>query len=127
MARTTLATESIHPAAQTQIGIPAYAATLQEVQASIQQNAVVMVSMAQNPYPKKARKLLQSAGIEFTELSYGSYFSCWRQRLAIKMWSGWPTLPMMFVGGQLIGGFQELQQLHDNGELQSLIAAAKAR
>lgn len=122
MPRTILSKEQIHPAAQAQVGIPAYEATVKEVQTKIGQDKVVMVSMAQNPYPKKARKLFEAEGIAFTELSYGSYFSCWHQRLAIKMWSGWPTLPMIFINGQLIGGFQELQQLQTSGQLKGLIA-----
>ena len=26
---------------------------------------------------------------------YGSYFGGWRRRLALKMWTGWPTVPMV--------------------------------
>ena len=31
-------------------------------------------------------------------------FSEWKKRLAIKLWSGWPTFPQVFVRGTLIGG-----------------------
>ncbi len=51
--------------------------------------------MAQNPHVKNVRKALKNAGIDFTYLEYGSYFSQWRKRLAIKMWSGWPTFPRL--------------------------------
>jgi glutaredoxin-related protein len=37
------------------------------------------------------------------------------------MWSGWPTFPMIFVNGVLIGGFQDLQRLLDSGELQRML------
>ena len=37
-------------------------------------------------------------------LEYGSYFSEWKRRLAIKLWSGWPTFPQVFVRGTLLGG-----------------------
>jgi monothiol glutaredoxin len=50
------------------------------------------------------RKALADAGVEATYLEYGSYFSKWRERLAIKLWSGWPTFPQVFVKGVLIGG-----------------------
>ena len=33
------------------------------------------------------------------------------------MWSGWPTLPMVFVKGQLVGGADELQALIASGVL----------
>ena len=73
--------------------------------------------MRQNPWPKKARRLLEAAGLKYRYLEYGSYFSEWRRRLALKMWAGWPTFPMVFVKGVLIGGATELQQLIENGEL----------
>jgi monothiol glutaredoxin len=41
-------------------------------------------------------------------LSYGNYFSKWKQRLAIKLWSGWPTYPQIFIDGKLIGGCDDL-------------------
>ena len=60
--------------------------------------------MAQNPHVKNVRKALTEAGIDFKYLEYGSYFSEWARRLTIKLWSGWPTFPQVFVRGVLIGG-----------------------
>ena len=55
-------------------------------------------------------------------LEYGSYLSRWRERLALKMWAGWPTLPMVFVKGVLIGGADDLAKLIASGELKRLLA-----
>ena len=38
------------------------------------------------------------------------------------MWSGWPTFPMVFVKGVLVGGAADLDQLIASGELQRLLA-----
>jgi glutaredoxin-related protein len=35
------------------------------------------------------------------------------------MWTGWPTLPMVFVRGVLVGGADDLQRLIDSGELET--------
>jgi monothiol glutaredoxin len=43
-------------------------------------------------------------------MEYGSYTSQWHRRLALKMWSGWPTFPMVFVDGVLIGGNSDLKK-----------------
>ena len=40
-----------------------------------------------------------------------------QERLALKMWTGWPTLPMVFVKGVLVGGASELQRLIESREL----------
>jgi monothiol glutaredoxin len=77
---------------------------VREVEEAVGRTAVVVVGMAQNPHVKNVRTALTDAGVAFTYLEYGSYFSKWRDRLAIKLWSGWPTFPQVFVRGVLIGG-----------------------
>ena len=94
---------------------------VREVQAALRQHAVVVVGMAQNPYPRKARKALDAAGVPYHYLQYGSYFSDWRRRNALKMWTGWPTFPMVFVKGQLVGGADDTAALIASGELQRLL------
>lgn len=93
-----------------------------EVQAAIQQHDVVVVGMAQNPFPKRVRRALSQAGIAHHYLEYGSYLSAWRRRNALKMWSGWPTFPMVFVRGSLVGGASETRALIQSGELARLLA-----
>ncbi len=80
------------------------------VRDAVQANPLVIVGMAQNPVVKKARKSLDEKGIEFKYLEFGNYFSMWKPRLAIKLWSGWPTFPQVFFKGKLIGGNDELQK-----------------
>jgi len=75
-----------------------------EVATAVRDNPVVVVGMAQNPHVRNVRRALEQKGISFTYLEYGSYLSKWRQRLAIKLWSGWPTFPQVFVKGVLLGG-----------------------
>jgi glutaredoxin-related protein len=91
-----------------------------EVQAAIAANDVVVVGMKQNPFPKKARKALGAAGIAYKYLEYGSYLNGWRRRNALKMWTGWPTFPMVFVKGVLVGGADDLGRLIKSGELKSV-------
>jgi glutaredoxin-related protein len=81
-----------------------FAETIREIEEAIQKNQVVVVGMAQNPHVKNVRKALRDADVEFAYLEYGSYFSEWSRRLRIKMWSGWPTFPQVFVNGVLFGG-----------------------
>lgn len=79
---------------------------VQNVRDAIAQNDVVVVGMAQNPFVRKARNALNAANVPFTYIEYGSYMSEWKKRLAIKLWSGWPTFPQVFVKGTLIGGYE---------------------
>ena len=96
------------------------------VKALIAAHRVVVVGMTQNPFPKKARKFLDEKGIPYEYLGIGSYLSEWRRRLVLKMWTGWPTFPMIFIDGVLIGGFQDLVKLHESADLTKLLAAPRA-
>ena len=71
--------------------------------------------------PSDDIKALDAAGVPHHDLDYGSYLSEWRRRNALKMWAGWPTFPMVFVKGQLVGGANDLQRLIDSGELKRLL------
>ncbi len=120
MPRPILSEQHIHPAIRERIANH-HSAIVQEVQASVAAHAVVVVGMAQNPFPKKARKALDAAGIAHHDLDYGSYLSRWRERNALKVWTGWPTFPMVFVKGTLIGGADDLARLMTTGELNKML------
>jgi monothiol glutaredoxin len=75
-----------------------------EVERAVSESPLVVVGMAQNPHVKNVRRALDDAGLAYKYLEYGSYLSKWKERLAIKLWSGWPTFPQVFVKGILYGG-----------------------
>ena len=122
MAREILSEDRIDPAIRDKIS-KHHRDIVEEVQAAVEANDVLVVGMAQNPFPKKARAALKAAQIDFRYLEYGSYLNTWRRRTALKMWTGWPTFPMIFVKGQFIGGFEEAKALIDSGELKQRLSA----
>jgi glutaredoxin-related protein len=75
-----------------------------DVERAVAEHPVVVVGMVGNPHVKNVRRALEAAGVTFHYLGYGGYLSKWRERLAIKLWSGWATFPQVFVNGVLIGG-----------------------
>ena len=123
MGRSILDEAHIHPAIRETIANH-QADIVREVQAAIAANDIVVAGMAQNPFPKKVRKILDAKGHSFKYLEYGNYLSGWRRRNALKMWTGWPTFPMVFVKGVLVGGATDMQRLVDSGELARLLGKA---
>jgi monothiol glutaredoxin len=121
MPRAHLDEAHIHPAIRDKIATNQQVIVAQ-VQAAVAAHDVVVVGMGMNLMPKKARKALDAAGIAHHDLDYGSYVSMWRKRNALKMWTGWPTFPMVFVKGTLVGGANDVIKLIDSGELQKLLA-----
>ena len=43
-------------------------------------------------------------------------------REGIKEYSDWPTIPQLFVNGELVGGCDIAIELHNNGELEKIFA-----
>ena len=121
MPRPILDESHIHPAIRDQVARHQQD-IVKEVMAAVKAHDVGVIGMGMNPFPKKARKLLDDAGQPYHYLEYGNYFNTWRRRNALKLWTGWPTFPMVFVKGVLVGGAKELKALIDNGELGRLLA-----
>jgi len=121
MPRHILTEEQLHPSIRERVA-NLHRATVEEVLAAVAANPVVVVGMRSNPFCKRARRMLDAAGVAHHYLEYGSYLSEWRRRNALKLWAGWPTLPMVFVRGTLMGGADDLQKLIDSGELKRLLA-----
>ena len=94
---------------------------------TVARDPVVVVGMAQNPHVRNVRSSLSEAGVAFTYLEYGSYFSEWQKRLAIKLWSGWPTFPQVFVRGVLIGGEELTKAALADGSLKPEPSVAASR
>ena len=121
MPRPLLSESHIHPAIRAKIS-NLHTDIIDEVQAAVAAHAVVVVGMGINPMPKRARKALDAAGVAYHYMEYGNYFNTWRKRNALKMWTGWPTFPMVFVKGVLVGGATDVDALITSGELKRLLA-----
>ena len=120
MPRTVLDESRLHPAIRDKV-VNLHADIVHNVQSASISNPVLVVGMAQNPFCRKARKRLEAAGVAHHYLEYGSYFSQWRPRNALKMWTGWATFPLVFVKGSLVGGADDIGKLIDSGELNRLL------
>ncbi|MFM2152297.1 MAG: hypothetical protein RL199_732 [Pseudomonadota bacterium] len=92
-----------------------------EVSAAVASNDVVVVGVSGLQPGKQARQLLDAQGVAYRYLEYGSYFTGWRRRLALKMWVGWPTFPHVFVKGTFVGGASDLKKLVASGELKAML------
>lgn len=124
MPRPILDEAHIHPAIRGRVA-GHQQAIVEEVIRAIRTNEVVVVGMGMNPFPARARKALDTIGQPYMYLEYGNYLDGWRRRTALKMWTGWPTFPMIFVRGTLVGGFSDLRALIDSGELGRTLAPGR--
>ncbi len=119
MTRKILSEEKIHAAIKQKVS-DNHRDIVEEVQSLIEQNEIVIIGMGWNPHCRTACKTLDGK-FDYKYVEYGNYLSPWRRRNALKMWSGWPTFPMVFVKGVLVGGADDLQRVVDKGELEGLL------
>ncbi len=131
MARQILANTAIHPSIYHKLGKgygkgADHEGIIEKIKSAAQNSPVLVLGMRQNPVCKTVQKNLKKADVNYQYLEYGSYFSEWQPRLAIKMWTGWPTFPMVFVNGLLVGGLvggnHEVSGLINSGELTKLLS-----
>lgn len=47
-------------------------------------------------------------------------------RTNLPKYANWPTFPQLWINGELVGGSDIILELHESGELQSMIKAATA-
>ncbi len=75
---------------------------------------VVIYSKDNCPYCTAAKALLTGKGVPFTEHNLQTKPD---ELAALKQRTGMRTVPQIFIGEELIGGFSELQKLENDGEL----------
>ncbi|PCI02673.1 MAG: monothiol glutaredoxin, Grx4 family [Zetaproteobacteria bacterium] len=46
-------------------------------------------------------------------------------REGIKEFSDWPTIPQLYVGGEFVGGCDIVSEMHEDGELATLLTPFK--
>lgn len=124
MKRDILSEERVHPSIREKRA-NYHAEVVDRAKRAVAEHDVVVLGMKMNPFPRRARRLLEQNGVPFTYLEWGSYLSAWHPRLAIKLWSGWPTFPQIFVKGTLIGGASDLEKLVQTGELNQLLSVPR--
>ena len=70
------------------------------------------------PYCVAAKRLLTERGIAYDEIDVAEDAAL---RAEIVQRSGRRTVPQIFIGEQSIGGFDELYELDQSGELDTLL------
>lgn len=73
------------------------------------------------PYCVRAKALLKHKGVPFTEIDVTDDDEL-RQKM-VEMAGGRRTVPEIFINGKIIGGYDELRALEDEGGLDPLLAA----
>jgi len=98
----------------------------EEIETAIRQNRVMLFMKGTPDMPRcgfsaQTVRCLQLAGGEFAAIDI---LPDPRIRQQLSAHSGWPTIPQLFVDGELVGGCDIVTELYESGELSKIVADA---
>ena len=79
-------------------------------------------SFPQCGFSGRAVQLLKNCGAKFASVNVLAEPEI---REGIKQYGNWPTVPQLYIQGQLVGGSDIMTELYEKGELQKLVTAAQ--
>jgi len=96
----------------------------QFIEKTVTDNAVVLFMKGTAQFPQcgfsgRAMQILKACGVR--SLVTVNVLEDDEVRQAIKDFSNWPTIPQLYVGGEIVGGSDIVAEMFQSGELQKLL------
>jgi monothiol glutaredoxin len=96
------------------------------IKQQLQDNSIVLYMKGTPTFPQcgfssRAVHLLKQCGADFAAINVLEDDEI---REGIKHYGNWPTIPQLYINGELIGGSDIMAELFTSGELQKLVAGA---
>ena len=101
----------------------------EKIHAQVNANAVVLYMKGTPQFPQcgfsgATVQMLQACGLrDFAAIDVLADPDI---RAGIKAYANWPTIPQLYVNGELVGGADIVRELYELGELQPLVNPAGA-
>ena len=97
----------------------------EQIRKVIEENPVMLFMKGSPDFPQcgfsgRVVQVLEACGAEF---SSADVLMDPDLRDGIKVYSNWPTIPQLYIKGELIGGSDIVMEMHENGELKKKIDA----
>lgn len=83
-----------------------------------QKAKVVIYTKDPCPYCVRAISFFNENGIQFEEVDLTEQP---QEIERLKKETGWRTVPMIMINGQLIGGYTDMKSLHEEGKLEAML------
>ncbi|KAG1668505.1 hypothetical protein FOA52_012099 [Chlamydomonas sp. UWO 241] len=96
----------------------------ERVQAAISRNGAVVFGKTWCPFCMEANRLLASLGVDFVVCNVDTAANGSATHAALKEKYKQATVPYVFIGGELVGGCNDLTKAHTDGKLEPMLRAA---
>lgn len=94
--------------------------TQERIKQTIENNEVVLFMKGSPDFPQcgfsgRTVQILQACDAKFASVDVLQDMEI---REGIKQYSNWPTIPQLYIDGELIGGSDIVMEMYQNGDLQ---------
>jgi monothiol glutaredoxin len=98
-----------------------------KIRQQVESNPIILYMKGTPDFPQcgfsgRATQLLKACGAKFASVNV---LADPEIREGIKQYGNWPTIPQLYINGELIGGSDIMAELYQKGELQKLVAAVQ--
>jgi len=102
---------------------------IETIKEQIENNAVLLYmkgspNAPQCGFSQRATQALMACGEKF---AYVDILQNPDIRANLPAYANWPTFPQLWVDGELVGGCDIITEMHESGELETIVKAATAK
>lgn len=103
------------------------AQAMEVIKQEVENNPVVLYMKGTPDFPQcgfsaRSAEALKACGVPFKAVNVFDDEEIYRQ--GVKLYSNWPTIPQLFVNGELVGGSDIVIDLFQSGELKTMLEQA---
>lgn len=96
------------------------------IREQVDNNDIILYMKGTPQFPQcgfsmRAAQALSGCGREF---AYVNVLDDQDIREGIKQFGNWPTIPQLYINGELVGGCDIILEMYENGELQKAVESA---
>ncbi len=101
---------------------------LEQIKKQVEENPIILYMKGTPQFPQcgfsmRASQAVAACGKEF---AYVNVLEDQEIREGIKQFGNWPTIPQLYVNGELVGGCDIILEMYQNGELEKLLDSTTA-
>jgi monothiol glutaredoxin len=103
------------------------AKAMETIKSEVEGNPIVLFMKGTPDFPQcgfsaRSAEAMRLCGVPFKSINVFDDQEVYRE--GVKEYSNWPTIPQLFVNGELIGGSDIIVDLFQSGELKSMLENA---
>ena len=100
----------------------------QAIKKQVEEHSVILFMKGTPQFPQCGFSMRASQALAgcTREFAYVNVLEDERIREGIKQFSDWPTIPQLYVKGELVGGCDIILEMYESGDLQKLVDQASA-